>query len=170
MSEVFEGYERQYCELSANLARKCSSTSLLSGQGNFPSFFSIWFVSNSVIDFFCCFCCIEYDQGNMNYHYYYCYSNFDLLEIIWIRIRCFFMLNDFVILLYDLMKCFYVNSVWLFEFIILLGLGLLLDLTKVTKFWFNYNIIIISVHLQTVMLDWDTRSGLLLLMHLMSRC
>ncbi|KAK2375320.1 Vesicle transport v-SNARE 12 [Trifolium repens] len=32
MSEVFEGYERQYCELSANLARKCSSTSLLSGQ------------------------------------------------------------------------------------------------------------------------------------------
>ncbi|PNX90696.1 hypothetical protein L195_g046821 [Trifolium pratense] len=33
MSEVFEGYERQYCELSANLARKCSSTSLLSAQG-----------------------------------------------------------------------------------------------------------------------------------------
>ncbi|XP_045810639.1 vesicle transport v-SNARE 12 [Trifolium pratense] len=32
MSEVFEGYERQYCELSANLARKCSSTSLLSAQ------------------------------------------------------------------------------------------------------------------------------------------
>jgi hypothetical protein len=122
------------------------------------------------IDFVCCFCCIKYHQGNMNYHYYYCYSNFDVLEIIWIRIRCFFMLNDFVILLYDLMKCFYVNSVWLFEFIILLGLGLFLDLTKVTKFWFNYNIIIISVHLQTVMLDWDTRSGLLLLMHLMSRC
>ncbi|KAL4315563.1 hypothetical protein S245_052107 [Arachis hypogaea] len=32
MSEVFEGYERQYCELSANLSRKCSSTSHLSDQ------------------------------------------------------------------------------------------------------------------------------------------
>ncbi|CAJ1932000.1 unnamed protein product [Sphenostylis stenocarpa] len=32
MSEVFEGYERQYCELSANLSRKCSSTSLVSDQ------------------------------------------------------------------------------------------------------------------------------------------
>ncbi|KAK9675955.1 hypothetical protein RND81_11G044100 [Saponaria officinalis] len=30
MSEVFDGYERQYCELSANLSRKCSSASLLS--------------------------------------------------------------------------------------------------------------------------------------------
>ncbi|KAF7123727.1 hypothetical protein RHSIM_Rhsim12G0133000 [Rhododendron simsii] len=29
MSEVFEGYERQYCELSANLSRKCSSAGLL---------------------------------------------------------------------------------------------------------------------------------------------
>ncbi|XP_065860497.1 vesicle transport v-SNARE 12 [Euphorbia lathyris] len=29
MSEVFEGYERQYCELSANLSRKCNSASLL---------------------------------------------------------------------------------------------------------------------------------------------
>ncbi|KAI4328489.1 hypothetical protein L6164_020840 [Bauhinia variegata] len=32
MSEVFEGYERQYCELSANLSRKCNSTSLISDQ------------------------------------------------------------------------------------------------------------------------------------------
>ncbi|XP_074274625.1 vesicle transport v-SNARE 12-like [Silene latifolia] len=32
MSEVFDGYERQYCELSANLSRKCSSVSLLSDQ------------------------------------------------------------------------------------------------------------------------------------------
>lgn len=31
MSEVFEGYERQYCELSANLSRKCSSSGLLDG-------------------------------------------------------------------------------------------------------------------------------------------
>ncbi|XVF43164.1 hypothetical protein PTKIN_Ptkin02bG0018700 [Pterospermum kingtungense] len=29
MSEVFEGYERQYCELSANLSRKCNSASLV---------------------------------------------------------------------------------------------------------------------------------------------
>ncbi|KAL3501456.1 hypothetical protein ACH5RR_035905 [Cinchona calisaya] len=29
MSEVFEGYERQYCELSANLSRKCNSAALL---------------------------------------------------------------------------------------------------------------------------------------------
>lgn len=32
MSQVFEGYERQYCELSANLARKCTSASLLNGE------------------------------------------------------------------------------------------------------------------------------------------
>ncbi|MQM00853.1 hypothetical protein Taro_033585 [Colocasia esculenta] len=31
MSEVFEGYERQYCELSASLSRKCSSAGLLDG-------------------------------------------------------------------------------------------------------------------------------------------
>lgn len=30
MSEVFEGYERHYCELSANLSRKCDSASLIS--------------------------------------------------------------------------------------------------------------------------------------------
>ncbi|CAK9162945.1 unnamed protein product [Ilex paraguariensis] len=32
MSEVFEGYERQYCELSANLLKKCTSASLLGGE------------------------------------------------------------------------------------------------------------------------------------------
>ncbi|KDP31284.1 hypothetical protein JCGZ_11660 [Jatropha curcas] len=32
MSPVFEGYERQYCELSANLSRKCTSTSVLDGE------------------------------------------------------------------------------------------------------------------------------------------
>ncbi|KAJ8430930.1 hypothetical protein Cgig2_002718 [Carnegiea gigantea] len=31
MSEVFEGYERKYCELSANLSKKCTSASLLDG-------------------------------------------------------------------------------------------------------------------------------------------
>uniref|UniRef100_A0A7N2L1A5 Vesicle transport v-SNARE N-terminal domain-containing protein n=1 Tax=Quercus lobata TaxID=97700 RepID=A0A7N2L1A5_QUELO len=31
MSEVFEGYERQYCELSANLSRKCTATGALNG-------------------------------------------------------------------------------------------------------------------------------------------
>lgn len=32
MSEVFEGYERQYCELSTNLSRKCTSASVLDGE------------------------------------------------------------------------------------------------------------------------------------------
>ncbi|KAL2653261.1 hypothetical protein R1flu_021389 [Riccia fluitans] len=32
MSEIFEGYERQYCELSTNLSRKCTSTGLLNGE------------------------------------------------------------------------------------------------------------------------------------------
>ncbi|KAK1287243.1 Vesicle transport v-SNARE 13 [Acorus calamus] len=32
MSEVFEGYERQYCDLSANLSRKCTSAALLDGE------------------------------------------------------------------------------------------------------------------------------------------
>lgn len=32
MSEVFEGYERKYCELSANLSKKCTSASLLDGE------------------------------------------------------------------------------------------------------------------------------------------
>ncbi|CAI0434170.1 unnamed protein product [Linum tenue] len=32
MSQVFEGYERQYCELSANLSRKCTSGSVLIGE------------------------------------------------------------------------------------------------------------------------------------------
>lgn len=31
MSEVFEGYERQYCELSANLSQKCTSATLVDG-------------------------------------------------------------------------------------------------------------------------------------------
>ncbi|KAA0053780.1 vesicle transport v-SNARE 13-like [Cucumis melo var. makuwa] len=32
MSEVFERYERQYCELSANLSRKCTSATALDGE------------------------------------------------------------------------------------------------------------------------------------------
>lgn len=32
MSEVFEGYERQYCEISSNLARKCTAASALNGE------------------------------------------------------------------------------------------------------------------------------------------
>ncbi|KAL1071313.1 hypothetical protein V6Z11_D11G080600 [Gossypium hirsutum] len=31
MSEVFEGYERQYCELSANLSKKCTAAAALGG-------------------------------------------------------------------------------------------------------------------------------------------
>ncbi|XP_042490833.1 vesicle transport v-SNARE 13-like [Macadamia integrifolia] len=32
MSQVFEGYERQYCELSVNLSRKCTSAGILEGE------------------------------------------------------------------------------------------------------------------------------------------
>ncbi|KAG5618531.1 hypothetical protein H5410_018355 [Solanum commersonii] len=32
MSQVFEGYERQYCELSANLTKKCNSATILDGE------------------------------------------------------------------------------------------------------------------------------------------
>ncbi|XP_039068281.1 vesicle transport v-SNARE 11-like [Hibiscus syriacus] len=32
MSEVFEGYERQYCELSANLSKKCTAAAAISGE------------------------------------------------------------------------------------------------------------------------------------------
>ncbi|XP_024025298.1 vesicle transport v-SNARE 13 [Morus notabilis] len=32
MSEVFEGYERQYCELSANLSKKCTTAGALDGE------------------------------------------------------------------------------------------------------------------------------------------
>ncbi|KAL1347325.1 vesicle transport v-SNARE 11-like isoform X3 [Arachis duranensis] len=32
MSAVFEGYERQYCELSSNLSRQCSAASSLDGE------------------------------------------------------------------------------------------------------------------------------------------
>ncbi|XWS32904.1 hypothetical protein CRYUN_Cryun22dG0031100 [Craigia yunnanensis] len=32
MSEVFEGYERQYCELSANLSKNCTATGVLHGE------------------------------------------------------------------------------------------------------------------------------------------
>ncbi|KAM0979834.1 hypothetical protein ACFX13_015905 [Malus domestica] len=33
MSEVFEGYERQYCELSANLSSKCTAATAVDGGG-----------------------------------------------------------------------------------------------------------------------------------------
>ncbi|KAI5065160.1 hypothetical protein GOP47_0019855 [Adiantum capillus-veneris] len=32
MSDIFDGYERQYCELSTNLSRKCATLSALSGE------------------------------------------------------------------------------------------------------------------------------------------
>ncbi|CAM6115643.1 unnamed protein product [Calypogeia fissa] len=32
MSEIFDGYERQYCELSTNLSRKCTSLGLVNGE------------------------------------------------------------------------------------------------------------------------------------------
>ncbi|XP_021905784.1 vesicle transport v-SNARE 13-like isoform X1 [Carica papaya] len=41
MSHVFEGYERQYCELSANLSRKCTSSGLLNGEQKKQKVFEI---------------------------------------------------------------------------------------------------------------------------------
>jgi hypothetical protein len=38
MSEVFEGYERQYCEASASLSRKCTAASALDGGKQAPLF------------------------------------------------------------------------------------------------------------------------------------
>ncbi|KAJ9140495.1 hypothetical protein P3X46_031136 [Hevea brasiliensis] len=32
MSQVFEGYERQYCDLSANLSRKCTAAGVFEGE------------------------------------------------------------------------------------------------------------------------------------------
>lgn len=43
MSEVFKGYERQYCELSANLSRKCASAGLLPVGGILDSGLSLIF-------------------------------------------------------------------------------------------------------------------------------
>lgn len=62
MSEVFEGYERQYCELSANLSRKCSSTSLVSDPGAFKILILLSFSSPLffVYRLFLCFAwCLE---------------------------------------------------------------------------------------------------------------
>lgn len=44
MSEVFKGYERQYCELSANLSRKCASAGLLPVGGILDSGLSLIFI------------------------------------------------------------------------------------------------------------------------------
>lgn len=41
MSQVFEGYERQYCEISANLARKCTSAGLLDGGKREPNLVAV---------------------------------------------------------------------------------------------------------------------------------
>lgn len=43
MSQVFEGYERQYCELSANLTKKCSSASILDGGEKDIAIFSFFY-------------------------------------------------------------------------------------------------------------------------------
>lgn len=64
MSEVFEGYERQYCELSANLSRKCTSAALLDGGIAFyaPSLFVLLMHQ---LD--CVFVCKLIFQLNMNH-------------------------------------------------------------------------------------------------------
>lgn len=38
MSEVFDGYERQYTELSANLSRQCTAAAGLDGGNGFSLF------------------------------------------------------------------------------------------------------------------------------------
>jgi hypothetical protein len=38
MSNVFEGYERQYCELSANLSNKCTAATALNGGNLFADY------------------------------------------------------------------------------------------------------------------------------------
>lgn len=49
MSQVYEGYERQYCELSANLSRKCNSASSLLDGGIVELVESV-FLENGVTD------------------------------------------------------------------------------------------------------------------------
>ncbi|KAH7532677.1 hypothetical protein FEM48_Zijuj04G0047500 [Ziziphus jujuba var. spinosa] len=54
MSEVFEGYERQYCELSANLSKKCTAAGALDGENLGPELVSErkkFIVDNFKIDF-----------------------------------------------------------------------------------------------------------------------
>ncbi|GER37407.1 vesicle transport v-SNARE family protein [Striga asiatica] len=41
MAAAFEGYEKQYCELSAHLAKRCSSASLLDGEQKKQKIFEI---------------------------------------------------------------------------------------------------------------------------------
>lgn len=41
MTEAFEGYERQYCQTSANLSKKCSSAALLDGEKKKQKIFEI---------------------------------------------------------------------------------------------------------------------------------
>lgn len=53
MSAVFEGYERQYCELSANVSRKCNSFAA-SGSGTFGMFSLSNLTSVRVNLGFCC--------------------------------------------------------------------------------------------------------------------
>jgi|APAra0007618328_1042625.scaffolds.fasta_scaffold07679_2 hypothetical protein len=50
MSDVFDGYERQYCELSASLSKKCSSAISLDGGKIVTLIFSkMWYFSYSGI-------------------------------------------------------------------------------------------------------------------------
>lgn len=43
MSEVFDGYERQFCELSTNISRQCTTASGLDGGNGFSLFGVIGF-------------------------------------------------------------------------------------------------------------------------------
>lgn len=62
MATVFEGYEKQYCELSANLSKKCASANLLDGGlmqtliqfGNYPFAFLFMHRSADILTFARC--------------------------------------------------------------------------------------------------------------------
>lgn len=61
MSAVFEGYERQYCELSANLSRKCNSVAVILDRGIrllFTSFMDVFLTVFIIVMYVCVFECV----------------------------------------------------------------------------------------------------------------
>lgn len=60
MSEVFEVYEHQYCELSANLSSYCTAATVLDG-GYYHYICFLW-----ISHLFSCFCLFREDQWGYN--------------------------------------------------------------------------------------------------------
>ena len=66
MSQVFEGYERQYCEISANLSKKITAASVLNGgETLFPVIFE--FLVRLYIQFYQldCYAMITSDKSDL---------------------------------------------------------------------------------------------------------